>query len=410
MSGAQLNGTDEDGNSLFAERLKVGDVFLGSASDKRAFTAAGAIRLSGAHITGVLDMSGAQLNGTDEDGQSLAADGVKIGGDVFLRVFDKERIFTAKGAVSLRDAHVGGSLDLVGAVLLGDESASALNVEGIHITRVLVWQPAQPVHASVSLKGATAAELQDNWEGRENGFWPIDLQLDGFNYTRIDTGAMSQKATVKRRLKWIRGRYEKENLTGSGNNTSTTTGSPQLRVTFASQPYEQLAYVYRRAGRDTEAREVAVARRRDLRRWGSLRWYRKAFNWFLDKAIQYGYQTWRALVWLVVLYGAIVAISFIAQHHVNAIVPAKDTARIHPMPSALHCTSGYPCFYPAGYGFDTVVPIINIHQAENWRPNSNVAWGDICLWCSWSGTVLGWLLVTLAVAGYTGLARRVDAN
>ena len=27
-----------------------------------------------------------------------------------------------------------------------------------------------------------------------------------------------------------------------------------------------------------------------------------------------------------------------------------------------------------------------------------------------AGTVFGWLLVTLAVAGYTGIARRVDAS
>ena len=115
-------------------------------------------------------------------------------------------------------------------------------------------------------------------------------------------------------------------------------------------------------------------------------------------------------MWLAILYAAMVAISYIAQHYIGAIVPAKDITHIHPAPSALHCTSGYPCFCPAGYAFDTVVPIINIHQAENWQPDSTTTWGAICLWCSWAGTVLGWLLVTLAVAGYTGLARRVDTD
>jgi hypothetical protein len=258
--------------------------------------------------------------------------------------------------------------------------------------------------------GATAAELKDNWEGRKNGFWPTDLHLDGFNYIRIDTGTALENASVKQRLEWIRGRYEKQNLTASRANADLTTNSAQSRVNFASQPYEQLADVYRRTGRDTEAREVAVARRRDLRRWGNLRWYRKVFNWFLDKTIQYGYQTWRAVAWLAVLYVAMVAVSLIAQHHVGAIVPARDTAGLDPVPSALRCTSEYPCFYPAGYAFDTVVPIINIHQADYWQPDSNVAWGDILLWCSWVGRLFGWLLVTLAVAGYTGLARRVDAN
>jgi len=59
--------------------------------------------------------------------------------------------------------------------------------------------------------------------------------------------------------------------------------------------------------------------------------------------------------------------------------------------------------------FDTVVPIINLHQADYWRPDAATGWGHFCTWMSWVGTILGWLLVTLAAAGYTGLARHVDA-
>ncbi len=70
----------------------------------------------------------------------------------------------------------------------------------------------------------------------------------------------------------------------------------------------------------------------------------------------------------------------------------------------------YPCFNPYGYAFDTVVPIINLHQADYWRPNAANAWGYVCLWVFWVGTVFGWLAVTLAAAGYTGLARRVDGG
>jgi hypothetical protein len=82
---------------------------------------------------------------------------------------------------------------------------------------------------------------------------------------------------------------------------------------------------------------------------------------------------------------------------------------ICPKPSPLLCKGNYPCFNPFGYAFDTVVPIINLHQADYWRPDASTFWGDVCRWVSWAGTVLGWLLVTLAAAGYTGLARRVDA-
>ena len=36
------------------------------------------------------------------------------------------------------------------------------------------------------------------------------------------------------------------------------------------------------------------------------------------------------------------------------------------MPTATRCTSDYPCFYPFGYTVNTVIPIINVHQADYW--------------------------------------------
>jgi hypothetical protein len=59
--------------------------------------------LAGAAITGQLSCSGAQLTGTDRDGNALAADGMKVGGAVFL-----DGGFTAAGTISLASAHVRG--------------------------------------------------------------------------------------------------------------------------------------------------------------------------------------------------------------------------------------------------------------------------------------------------------------
>lgn len=180
---------------------------------------------------------------------------------------------------------------------------------------------------------------------------------------------------------------------------------------FASGPYEQLFQVYQRAGNDTDARKVAIAERRDQRKFGRLRWHRKIFNRLLDVTIGYGFQTWRALVLLAGLYVLVLAASLVALHQSGSIVPVPQNAvGILPKPSALLCTRNYPCFSPLGYAFDTVVPIIGVHQAEYWRPDASTPWGEVCMWVSSAGTVLGWLLVTLAVAGYTGLARRVDAR
>ena len=59
--------------------MKAGSVLLTGG-----FTAAGAVRLLGAEITSQLACSGARLTGADRDGNTLVADGMKAGGDVFL--------------------------------------------------------------------------------------------------------------------------------------------------------------------------------------------------------------------------------------------------------------------------------------------------------------------------------------
>src|SRR5262245_59119277 len=168
--------------------------------------------------------------------------------------------------------------------------------------------------------------------------------MDGFIYTAVGTG---NSASVQQRLAWI-GSPSKDRICGQDGNENATTGTGP-RLVFASQPYEQLTQVYRRAGRDIEARTVAVARRRDLRRLGNLKWHRKAFNRMLDVTIQYGYQTWRALAGLVVLYMIVLTLSLIAQHVSGSIVPARSDVGMRPPPSALRCAGDYQCFYPAGY-------------------------------------------------------------
>jgi hypothetical protein len=166
-----------------------------------------------------------------------------------------------------------------------------------------------------------------------------------------------------------------------------------------------LAAVYRHAGQDTEARKVAITRGADLRKYGNLNPYRRAGNWLLDKTIKYGYQAWRAGVGLAAVFVVFTALSIFAQHH-HLMVPVGDTDGLHFVPSATKCTSDYPCFYPVGYAIDTVIPIINVHQADNWGPYGQVPWGRVWVAGTWIATGLGWALATLLVAGYTGLVRQ----
>lgn len=338
------------------------------------FTAAGAVRLLGADITGQLSCRGAELTGQGDNGSALIAEAMKAD-DVLLG-----QGFTAAGSIGLPSARVGGSVQLRPASLAGSGKV-ALDAAGAQVTGELVRAPTSPVSGQVNLEGARVGHVVDDWgEGRAGGFWPPggQLRLDGLTYDRFGG---DQQATVEQRLS----QYQ----------------SNSRPVHFATQPYEQLAKVYRQAGKDSEARKVAIARRVDLRRYGSFTWYRRAGNWFLDKTIKFGYQTWRAALGLAVVFVAFLVMTIFAQHH-HAIVPVNDLAvGVHPGPVATQCAPSYPCFYPLGYAVDVVIPVINVYQADFWGLHG-LGW----VAGSWAATVLGWAAVTLLVVGYTGLVRQ----
>jgi len=379
--GARLTGQNQSRNALVGDGMKVGgDVFLDGG-----FTAAGAVRLLGADITGQLNCRGARLTGQNQDGKALDASGMKVGGDVFL-----EREFTAAGAISLNSAHVGGSVSLRPTTLAGAGEV-ALTAAKVQIVGHLRWMPRQRVLGSVNLEGATVGQLDDDWSrDRANGYWPAGglLNLDGLTYGRFGG---DQQATVEQRLAWIRSQYKQPADSGS--------------AIFGTQPYEQLAAVYRQAGQDDQARKVAIARRADPRKYGKLNPYRRFGNWFLDWTIKYGYQTWRAAVGLAAVFVVFLALSILAQRQ-GVMVPIGEIEGLHAVPSATQCTSEYPCFYPVAYTIDTVIPIINVHQADYWGPDGHAPWGWAWVGLTWVATAAGWALATLLVAGYTGLVRQ----
>jgi hypothetical protein len=401
FSGARLTGTDQHGNALIADGMTAHhDVLLDKApaGDGKAgllFTAAGAVRLARADITGQLSCSGAQLTGTDQHGNALVADGIKVGAAVLLN-----NGFTAAGTVSLKSARAD-RLVLSPAKRAGaNEITFNFTAREAEIAGELRWAPAGQFAGRVNLEDAHVGELEDNdWmpTGEQaHGYWPPGgrLRLGGFTY-----GGLGD-ASVDQRLAWIRSQYQKSHH---------TMGKPRpgesKHTDFAAQPYEQLADMYRRAGQDSEARTVAIARRRDLRTFGSLSWYRWFGNWFLDKTIRYGYQTWRAGAVLAIVFLAFLVLSIIGQHR-HVIVPAGDTTGMKPVPTATTCTGDYPCFYPFGYTVDTVIPIINVHQADYWGPDAHAPFGWIWVVGAWGATAAGWALATLLVAGYTGLVRQ----
>jgi hypothetical protein len=403
-SHAELSGRDNVGNALIADRMRVGS---GMSLDDR-FTAAGAIRLAGADIAGQLTCRGARITGRDDDGDSLAAYGMKVSDRVFL-----DDGFSAVGTVSFASARFGGSVEFKPAALAG-QGHVALDMADAWIAGALWWAPATPVTGRVDLEGAAFGELADDWGAEResaNGYWPTAglLRLNGLTYDKLGG---NHQPPVEQRLEWVRGQYSQNKrrptaLWTNGIMAPPVIVPPLAKVveengrSFASEPYDQLAKVYRQTGRDSDARKVAIARRVDERRYSNLNPYRMLGNWFFDKTIKFGYQTWRAALGLVIVFVAFLVMSLFAQHH-HAIVPVGDLAAdAHPFPVATRCAPSYPCFYPVGYAVDVVIPVINVHQAEFWGLDG---WGWVV--GSWAATSLGWATVTLLIVGYTGLVRQ----
>jgi hypothetical protein len=330
---------------------------------------------------------GARLKQADSAGYSLFAERINVGGNVFL-----DNGFSATGTVSFSFARIGRSLRIIPETLAEGGNSTAFDGSSLNVASTLLWAPRRHVLNAVSLEGAIASELEDHWTAeRPDGYWPTGglLDLNGFVYNRI---VGTDQPTVSQRLAWIRSQYPWPPSAGSRSKTP--------RRPIATQPYSQLERVYRAAGQDRQATTVAIAMRRDIRHYGDIALIGRFGNWLMDYTVSYGYQPWRALVSLVTVYGSVVVLAWIAQRYNAAIVPIpQNAAGIHGTLSAGMCTSSYPCFNAAGYAFDTVIPVINLHESDYWRPNPATTWGMILWVSSMLGAIYGWILALLAGGG-----------
>jgi hypothetical protein len=94
--------------TLAGDGLEIGnDLFLDKGFHATGHGEDGAVRLRGAHVTGQLVMSGAEL--TNEAGPALAGDGLEVDGGLFLRSL-RARGYGRRGVVRLWGAHVRGQL------------------------------------------------------------------------------------------------------------------------------------------------------------------------------------------------------------------------------------------------------------------------------------------------------------
>ena len=439
-----LDGTHT--GTIKADGLKVaGSVFL-----RNGFEAEGELRLLSATIGGDLDCSNGQFIG--QNGRALNADGLKVAGSVLLR-----NGFEAEGEVNLRGATIGGNLEcedgqfinpnecalkgnqlnVMGSVFLHfgfiakgevrlpsasigsnlecdkgqfiNPNGAALNGEGLkvagnvflregfkaegkvdlfgaNIGKSFQWRDViLPEKAELDLRFAKIGTLRD-----DPNSWPESgkLLLHGLVYDQIHDKAPRD---AKSRIEWIRLQYDNR--------------AEEVKGQFRSQPYEQLAAVFRKSGLDEDAKKILIDKNRDIARLTKLTLSERFRHGLFGLIIAYGYDPWRA-VWFGLVIVLVGWLFFWAGYRADVLTLANEGPD----------TSGG--FHALVYSLDVFVPLVDLRQASYWLPNANRAGkvrisdniniavsGKVLRYYFWFEIIAGWVLTTLLVVGVTGLVR-----
>jgi hypothetical protein len=409
-----------EGIALKANGLNCGDVRLG-----RGFTAAGEVQLIGARISRGLNCSKGRFY--NEKGVALLADGLICDGKVYFN-----ETFKARGKVQLRNARIKTELNCTGGtfgtlemggmtcdgnVYLNDEFEATGGVQLMDATvgrelncengnfgkfdapRLTVgakfdWRPSQlpeMVNVSFANVGLLVDTPSRSWPGggvptNPGGGLPTNpkTKLVGFTFQDIEEGrhdADGEEELAKFRINWLE------------------------EASYAPGVYQQLTRIYRRKGRDREAKDIAIAGLRDRRNRGGLPRAAKSWNWFLDKIVLYGYGMYRPLIILVLAWFVGMVFFYLAKKHglMEAVSPPADDAV-----DANNCTSDYPCFLFPAYALEIFLPVINLRQLNFWLPNPKSGWGMALLVWVWVAIAAGWIITVALAAGIGHLFAQRD--
>lgn len=349
----------------FQRAIIGGHVFLGDG-----FESNGLVDFIGAEIQGGLSCSGGSFLNNGED--AIRGDWAIIGGDAAFNFIEQPpRSFQTNGSVKLRTVKIAGDVSFIGAKFI--ESSEGLDLRNASLSQRFIWNQVDMVESvDLRLSGASVGTLD-----MAHSSFPSEghFFLDGLTYDLIE----GIPANSKNRRTWLEDR-----LDGIRRQPESYFGFHP----YSFQPYSQLARALDRGGYSSDSRRVLFERQEDLRRRGHLQPIEKAWNYLLRIVIGHGYYSQISLIWA----AAFVLIGSIIFNNAFVFGLLMDTAA--EMPER---------FYPIAYAIDTLVPIIDLRHADFWIPDGQCPALQMYYWFHISA---GWILITLAAAGFTGLVRR----
>lgn len=385
-----------------------GDVLLGDDdAAKRHFECRGLVDLSRSDISGKVDgrnirvRRGRSTPEEDRDGRKTPPLALRLD-DTRVAVyagFDGARLTAPSTAakpgepqvsVWMRGAHVDGPLWL--RIEPTDGARPSLDLCSTQVTGPIMhaeesWPPA----GSFRIHGLTYRHLEiDEADGTPRKRWR----------DRIVGWLKREPTSMNRWGRWLDRQWEEE----PGLPWWRRWFGPRWRLEkgedFQSQPHQQMIAVLRRTGQIEDAREVAIDLQR--RRMWRRPLYQRIVPQSLLELIGYGYRPTRVLPWILILW----------------LVGAFVFGVIHEIPSAETSTDDKPrpAFIALAYSLDTFLPIIDLHQEDHWEPlgpRVEFRWTSWFWWRDflpqlylWLHITAGWVLTTIAVAGFTGIVRK----
>ncbi|MEU4294995.1 hypothetical protein AB0E63_42805 [Kribbella sp. NPDC026596] len=372
LSRAKLTN-EASGPALAADGLRVTrGLYL------RGFTAIGsgelgAVRLPGAHIGGQLDATDAWL--TNTSGAALHADSLHVDENLLLRGAFVAVGSGELGAVRLPGAHIGGQLDAAGAVL-SNTSGPALIADALQVGQHLFLRRG---FAAIGAGELGAVRLPNAHIGgqlavdpsaiKDPGLNPDTLMVDGLEYAGLPA-----KVTVDEWLDVLKHQTTK----------------------YTPQPYRQLAAATQAAGWDRETRKILIAQRRDqLGTTAITDRTERAWAKLTGVVLGYGYQPWRALLFLLGVVAVAIALTLGLGSHGGLA---------HPRGSA---SPGSACttVEQIGVALDLSLPLIKTGARDACNTTTTTA-GDIITISGWTLQLAAWALATLFIAGFTSAVRK----
>lgn len=413
----------------------------------------GLVRLPAARIGNEMRLRATKLQVAS--GPALFASGVTIARELVL-----DGGFTTRGSVVLDHAVIDGTLDLSGSQIA---SAAVMRADAPRKPSHDEMLDARYDEAAVSLVDARLDRLvmPENANERPRGIvdlsrarvgsyedaapaWPpplsrtrgdvrcrsvdgrdIDhLVLDGFVYDHLENpagmiGAGRRKgvSAATMRTHWLDGQSAED-----------------LQAHFKPQAWVELSKRLAAQGYHEDAREIAITLRRRHRKSASASRGARLQGWFLDVFALYGFNPWRTVMWMVLVVGLFAGVWALAAR--NCGLPGCKDEQVFVMAlkgnfgqDDAKATANYPYFNPLAYSLDVFLPFIDLGYEAHWRPSPSygpitelrppdLPWlADRTLTVTLGGLlyvlyvvemIIGLVLTSLAITGFTGLLKGVE--